>query len=293
MPELLASELASIVDGELVGPDSLLTGVCSINNPSSGRVGYLTDPHSSSVAHLPPGSVFLVSEAPVSDVAASFIVVANPRLAFAQASQEFVEINQEPHVHPLALVHPSASLHSSVRVGAFCVIEDSCDLAENVVIDHGTIIKRKTKIGRHSTIGSNSTIGSVGFGLENDSEGVPRRIAHHGIVEIGEGVEIGSQVVIARGTTDSTTIHDNVRIDDHVFIAHNVEIGSRSLVIAGSEVSGSVKIGMDCWIAPQATIKQKVVIGDRAMVGLGAVVVRDVPPGVIVVGNPARVVRKR
>jgi UDP-3-O-[3-hydroxymyristoyl] glucosamine N-acyltransferase len=110
---------------------------------------------------------------------------------------------------------------------------------------------------------------------------------------MGNNIEVGALTCICRGTIDDTLIGDNVKIDDHVFIAHNVQIGENSVVIAGAEVSGSVKIGKNSWIGPQSTIINGVEIGESSMVGIGAVVTKPVTNNVIVAGNPAKVLRRK
>lgn len=143
------------------------------------------------------------------------------------------------------------------------------------------------------TVGALSVLGEQGFGLEPDSTGRYLRIPHVGGVQIGDDVEIGALVAIARGTVDDTVIDDGVRIDDKVFIAHNAHIGKNTLVIAQAEISGSVHIGDGCTIGPGAVIREHVTIGDGTLIGLGAVVVKDVPAHVVVAGNPARILRDR
>jgi UDP-3-O-[3-hydroxymyristoyl] glucosamine N-acyltransferase len=83
----------------------------------------------------------------------------------------------------------------------------------------------------------------------------------------------------------------NVKIDNLVHIAHGVTVGENSLLIANSMIGGSAKIGKNCWIAPSVSILNKNVIGDNVTIGMGAVVIRDVPDGDVVVGNPAKSIR--
>ncbi|HWB64020.1 MAG TPA: hypothetical protein VG603_10950, partial [Chitinophagales bacterium] len=75
--------------------------------------------------------------------------------------------------------------------------------------------------------------------------------------------------------------------DNLCHIAHNVDIGKHTVVIAGCSIGGSAKIGEFCWLAPSSTILENVKIGNYARVGLGAVVVKDVPEHANMVGNPA------
>ena len=83
-------------------------------------------------------------------------------------------------------------------------------------------------------------------------------------------------------------LRNGCKIDDHVHIAHNVDVGEDAFIIACAEVSGGVKIGPRAWIAPNASVLNQLTIGADAVVGLGGVVVKSVPDGVVVVGNPAR-----
>jgi UDP-3-O-[3-hydroxymyristoyl] glucosamine N-acyltransferase len=151
----------------------------------------------------------------------------------------------------------------------------------------GTIIKN-TFHGKNLKIGSNCTIGCEGFGHGKDENGIYQRFPHFGRVLIGDNVEIGSNVVINRGVLGDTNICDDVRIWHGVNVGHNVQIGNRSVVLNSAIICGSVDIGNGCWISPGAVIKNKIKIGYNSQVGLGAVVVKDVPNETIVAGNPAR-----
>ena len=65
------------------------------------------------------------------------------------------------------------------------------------------------------------------------------------------------------------------------------------MVIANSMVAGSVYIGKNCWIAPNAAIKNGVSIQDDALIGLGAVVIKPVEEGAVIIGNPGKELRKK
>ena len=168
------------------------------------------------------------------------------------------------------------------------VIEENCSLGDFCVIDHNTVIKAGTVIGEYAKIGSNCTIGGVGFGYEQNDEGVYEMIPHIGNVLINNHVEIGNNVCIDRAVMGATILHEHVKVDNLVHIAHGVSIGKNSLVIANAMVAGSVEIGENSWIAPSASIKQKVTIGNNALVGLGSVVLKNVEDQSIVAGVPAK-----
>lgn len=75
-------------------------------------------------------------------------------------------------------------------------------------------------------------------------------------------------------------------------INHDDRIGSRAVFASGVCLAGGVRVGDDVYLGQTCTVRQNLSIGARSLVGMGAVVVRDVEPGVVVAGNPARVLRR-
>ena len=128
--------------------------------------------------------------------------------------------------------------------------------------------------------------------------------------EIGDGTRIGGFVEIQKGAkvgknckiSSHTFICEGVTIEDEVLIGHNVTF-INDLYPRATNEDGTSK-GDNDWtctptlvrnrasIGSSATILAGVTIGERAMVGAGSVVTRDVPSGATVVGNPARIIRK-
>lgn len=291
--KIRASEVAKLLGGSLHGIDMVLEGVSSLETSRTASVAFINDVDAQWSTEMDIQRAYFVTKVPRDTQRATFVVVDNPRLAFARYTELIVEKTNFVGIHRTALIDSSSIVHPSVSIGPYAIIEAGCHLAEDVSVESHVVVRSGTEIGKGSWIRSHSVLGGAGFGFEIDENGVAIRIHHFGRVIIGMNVEIGSNTVIARGTIDSTIIGDNVKIDDHVFIAHNVRIGARSMIIAGAEVSGSVEIGEDCWIAPQVTILNGVKVGNRSFVGLGSVVIRDVPDNVVAVGNPARVLRHR
>jgi UDP-3-O-[3-hydroxymyristoyl] glucosamine N-acyltransferase LpxD len=293
MSEQSVSRIAEFLETNFVGRDFLINGACSSTNPRQNKIAFINNVELVDTEIFnSTGTLFLVREVPEKFGECAFIVVDNPRLAFARISSLLAPNSLTSGIHELALVHPNAHIGENVSVGPFSVIHENTFVGDNVIIENGVTIGESVRVGNSVRIKSNSVIGTDGFGFEYSEENIPTRIHHLGGVSIEDNVEIGCNTVICRGTIDDTVISSDVKIDDHVFIAHNVFIGRRSMIIAGTEISGSVSIGDDCWIAPQVTILNKISIGSGAVVGIGSVVIRDVEAGATVVGNPAKPLRK-
>jgi len=113
-------------------------------------------------------------------------------------------------------------------------------------------------------------------------------LPHIGNVLIYDKVEIGNNTCIDRAVLGSTIIHENVKIDNLVHIAHGVVIQENSLIIAHAMIGGSAEIGKNVWIAPGALIINKGKVEDDSVVGMGAVVIKKVDKRAIVAGNPAK-----
>lgn len=153
-------------------------------------------------------------------------------------------------------------------------IADDVTFGENVLIAPGVVI------------------GSEGFGYALDDNGEWQHKEHLFGVQVGKDVTIGANTVIDRGRWRDTKIGDGSKLDAHVFVAHNVVVGKRCLIVAGAKIGGSCNIGDDCWLGIGCTIKDNIDIPERTMIGAGAVVVKSIAdPGGVWVGNPARFLR--
>ncbi len=222
----------------------------------------------------------------------NYIIVENPRAVFAQVLKDFfMPENEISAISQKASIHPSVKIGENVFVGDFTVIEKNCVIGDNTYIGYNNTILAKTVIGNAVKIGNNNTIGGIGFGYEKDENGNYEVLPHIGNVLICDKVEIGNNTCIDRAVLGSTVLHENVKVDNLVHIAHGVTIGENSLIIAHAMIGGSTKIGKNVWVAPGALIINKVKVEDDSLIGMGAVVVKRVEKKTIVAGNPARFLR--
>ena len=275
-----ARSIAQHLGLRLLHGNCQITAVQSLAESTPG--GFCFAKSAELAAKADPDCLLLTTEAAGAGRTSATILTTEPRLDFARVL-EFLD----RHVGFVwsdvpALVHPSA------RIGRNVVLGNGVEIGPDTVILHNVVIGAEVKIGSGCVIKSCAVIGEDGFGFERQSNGRALRLPHIGNVVIGDNVEIGSLTTVCRGTLGNTVVLDGVKIDDHVHIAHNVHIDPDAFVIACAEISGGVRVGARSWIAPNAAILNQLTIGEDAVVGLGAVVVKSVPVGTVVAGNPAK-----
>ncbi len=113
------------------------------------------------------------------------------------------------------------------------------------------------------------------------------KIPQTGNVIIGEDVEIGANNTIDRGTFGSTRIGNGVKTDNLVHIAHNVDVGDYTLLLAQVAIAGSVTIGKHTILAGQVGVAPHVTLGDQVMVGPQSGVGKSIPDKQVFTGTPA------
>ena len=218
----------------------------------------------------------------------NYIVVENPRRTFQEILTKFFVEKLEAKIAETAKIDKSVQLGKDIFIGENVVIEKNCIIGNNTIVQHNTTIFKDTKIGKNVVIGANNTIGGIGFGYEKDENGEFQLIPHIGNVVLKDNVEIGNNTSIDRAVLGSTILEENVKVDNLVHIAHGVQIGRNSVIIANSMIAGSVKIGENSWIAPSASILNQKSIGNNSLVGMGAVVLKNVGNNEVVAGSPAK-----
>jgi UDP-3-O-[3-hydroxymyristoyl] glucosamine N-acyltransferase LpxD len=242
------------------------------------------------------GSLLICSEDPPADgetdTCGVRIRCRHPRLAFIKTARQFfmgLAATDWPE-SPDSPVHPSSTLGPNVRLCAGAVIGSNVSIKGDVLVGPNSCIAN-CSIASDVVIGANCSIGLPGFGYEKDEQGSYWRFPNFGRVVVEEGVEIGSNTCIDRGSIGDTLIGKGSKIDNLVHIAHNVVIAENSIIIAHAMLGGSTRLAEGVWVAPCASLINHISVGSRAMIGMGAVVLRDVEPGSVMVGNPARRIR--
>ena len=161
-------------------------------------------------------------------------------------------------------------------------------LGEHVYVGAGAKIVSPAVIGDHVIIRENTVIGASSLSTDRDADGSGISMPQFGAVVIENNVEIGSNTVISCGAIDNTVIETGSKIDNCVFISHNVHIGKNTFVVGKSHFFGSSSTGANAYISGNVAVRNKIAIGEGAFVGMGSVVTKNVRPYSTVMGNPAR-----
>ena len=306
------SELANVLGAELKGdPDCEVHGLATLQDAEPGQISFLANPAYQRFLASTKASAVLLSPKLADQYSGNALLLENPYLGYAQLSKLMDNAPQQPAgVHPSAVVADSAQLHPSVTVAANAVIAghvvigaggvvgagsyigdhtilgENCQVAANATVYHGVTI------GNEVIIHSGSVIGADGFGFAPDA-GAWIKIHQLGGVVIGDRVEIGACTTIDRGALGNTVIADGVKIDNHVMIAHNVQIGENTAMAAFTGISGSTTIGKNCTWAGRSGSVGHIDIGDNVHVAGTTVMMKSVSePGAYGAGTPTSPIRE-
>lgn len=222
----------------------------------------------------------------------TLLVVSEPKVCLAMIGNHFFVDHSEPSIHPTAIIDPEAKIGKNCFIGPYCVI-GKATIGDNCIFDSNVRIYDCVIMGSNCSVKSGAVLGSAGFGFEKDSNGNRFRFPQIGNLIIGNYVEVGANTCIDRGALSDTIIGNYTKINNLCHIAHNNVIGNNVEITGCCNVSGSNVIDDDVWISPNSSIRGWVHIGEGAVVGMGAVVVKDIPAHETWVGNPARKLEKK
>lgn len=268
-PNFTLRHLAEALSARLVGDAALsITGLGSLATAGPGELSHLSSPAYRDQLATSRASAVILAAKDLPLWSGPALVVANPYLAFARASQLFADLPElGAGVHPHAAVDPTAELADGVRVGpgawvgaharigagtriyANAVVGEDCVVGEQCLLMANSVLYRRVILGARCTVHSGAVIGADGFGYTPAEDGHLEAIAQLGGVRIGTDVSIGACTSIDRGALDDTVIEDGVKIDNQVQIGHNCQIGAHSVICGCVGIVGSTRIGRHCVLA--------------------------------------------
>ena len=161
-------------------------------------------------------------------------------------------------------------------------------MGDNCYVGTGARLVGEIHMGSAVIIRENAVIGADGLSTDRDEYGRALTMPQFGGVVLEDNVQIGALTVIARGAIDNTVLKCGTKVDNSVFISHNVILGEDTFVVGETIMFGSSSTGKQAFISGNSTIRDGRHIGEKSVVGMGSVVVRDVEDGAVVKGNPAK-----
>ena len=227
----------------------------------------------------------------VANQCAKFLIAVDaPRLAFAQAARLMMVERHRPGagIARTATLDPSVQIAAGVSVGPNAVIGENCSIGAGSWLGPAVVLGAATAIGPGCRVEAGAVLGGRGYGYVRDLDGILLDFPQLGRVIVGSDVDIGAHTSIDCGSLQDTVIGDGTKIDDLVYVAHNVTVGRHCLIMAGAILCGGCSIGDGVEISPGAIIRENVTVAAGARVGLGAVVTKDVSGNQLVAGVPAR-----
>ena len=185
-------------------------------------------------------------------------------------------------IHPSAIVDPKAELDSSVEVGPYSIIGPNVRIGAGTVVGPHVVIEGHTTVGKDNKFFQFCSIG--GAPQDKKWKGEPTRL------EIGDGNTIREFVTMNTGTVQDqgvTRLGNDNWISAYVHLAHDCQVGSHTIFSNNAQLAGHVEVGDHAILSGYCGVHQFCKIGAHAFIGMYTSLTQDVPPFVMVAGNPA------
>lgn len=307
--KLSIKDVAGIIQAEVSGDQFYcIYGVSSFKDATPGHITFASDPQflnqltlTKAVAVIVPDTYIVKDD----DIKNKIILKSkNPKIDFFKIVNFFhsqdkitphidhsaylgcdISIGTDAIIESNVFIGNQVTIGNHVRLMPGVYIGNDVSIGDNTIIKPNVTIMDKTQIGKNVIIHSGTVIGSDGFGFAQNKD-KHEKIIHIGYVIIGDDAEIGACNTIDRGTLGITRVGCGVKTDNQVHIAHNVEIGDNTLIVAQVGIAGSTLIGNNVIIAGKAGISGHITVGNNTIIGPCAGVISDVPDNQIVSGIP-------
>lgn len=189
--------------------------------------------------------------------------------------------------HATAVVEPGASVGRDVEIAAGALVRRGAVIGDGSTIGAGAVVHGGVRLGSRVSVGDGAVLGRPGFGWVEGPGGERLRMPQLGGVEVGDDVEIGPLCTVDAGTLGPTTIARGAKLDAHVHVGHNAQVGADCLVAAQVGFAGSSHLGARSLVGGQAGFADHVRVGEGARVAGKSGVIGDVAAGATVAGFPA------
>lgn len=277
----------------------MIHGPANLATAKAGQISFFSNKRQKALVETSEATACLVTERLAPVVAEKNIIPIiskTPRAHFARIIGKMVtrkmlggdnsyQKSSSARVHKSAVVGANVTISDDVYIGPYTVIGPGVSIGPRTVIEGHSFIDCAI-IGADCHIKSSAQIGGAGFGMDVDEKGVVN-LPHIGRVLIGDRVFVGSQTCVDRGFLGDTELHDDVKIDNLVQIAHNCKIGSGTMIAGQVGISGSCTIGKNVRLGGAVGLADHLTIGDNVQIAASSGVMNDIPDGEYWGGTPA------
>jgi len=306
-----AAQIAILINGKIEGdPNTSVGSFGKIEEAVEGQLAFLANPKYEEYLYTTGASIIIINDSLElrQPIKATLVRVTDAYTAFATLLSAYQKMNtqQLQGIQEPAYIAKSAKLGEKIFVGAFAYVGENVSIGtgtkifpqaylgnnvrigENTIIHSGVKIYHDCQVGNNVIIHAGTIIGSDGFGFAPQSDGTFKKVPQIGNVLIEDEVEIGANACIDRATMGSTVIKRGAKLDNLVQLAHNVEVGTHSVIAAQSGISGSTKLGNNVMIGGQAGIVGHIHIADGSKINAQSGVSKSIKtPNSAVTGSPA------
>jgi len=304
-----AAQIAGILEGEVIGnPDALVFKLAKIEEGTEGSLTFLANPKYVNFIYTTQATITIVNNdfVPENELSTTLIKVEDAYQSFSKILEyynqvklmksgieqpsvisENVTYGEQLYLGSFSYVGKNVTIGNNVKIYPNCFIGDNVSIGDNCIFFAGVKIYSETEIGNNCNFHSGSVVGSDGFGFAPTEDGTFSKIPQIGNVIIEDDVEIGANTTIDRATLGITLIRKGVKLDNHIQIAHNVEIGENTVIAAQTGIAGSTKIGSNCLIGGQVGVAGHLTIGNNVRVQAQSGIGKNIPDGEIIQGSPA------
>ena len=304
-----AAQIAGILEGEVMGnPEAEVFKLSKIEEGTEGSLTFLANPKYTNYIYSTKATVTIVNSTfePEQEITTTLIKVEDAYKSFSKLLEYYNQVKlMKSGIEQPSVISDGVTYGSDLYLGSFCYIGKNVTIGNNIKIypnsfigDNVTIgddcvffagvrIYSETVIGNRCTIHSGTIIGSDGFGFAPQEDGTYSKVPQIGNVIIEDDVEIGACTTVDRATLGSTIIRKGVKLDNHIQVAHNVEIGENTVIAAQTGIAGTTKIGKNCLIGGQVGFAGHLVIGDGVKIQAQSGIGKNLEAGEVVQGSPA------
>ena len=304
-----AAQIAGILEGEVVGnPNAEVYKLSKIEEGTEGSLTFLANPKYINFIYSTKATVTIVNNTfePEQEITTTLIKVEDAYKSFSKLLEYYNQVKlMKSGIEQPSVISEGVTYGNDLYLGSFCYvgknviignnvkiypnsfIGDNVTIGDNCVFFAGVRIYSETEIGNNCIIHSGTIIGSDGFGFAPQEDGTYSKVPQIGNVIIEDNVEIGACTTVDRATLGSTIIRKGVKLDNHIQVAHNVEIGENTVIAAQTGIAGTTKIGKNGLIGGQVGFAGHLLIGDNVKIQAQSGIGKNLADGEVVQGSPA------